>query len=415
MAKRFMVKSGMRALLVFITLSMAGCSTISGWFTDDEELEIRTLKPIEAAFEPEELWSEDVGNGVENYYSLLRPTMGYDLLFAASRQGEITAFEPLTGKEVWSRDFATYPNDGYLSFISNLWSDGVSAKISGGLTVAYESVFFGTEDGDVYAIDAKTGETKWRVKIKGEVIAAPAVDEGVLVVNTGSGVLFALDTVSGEELWTYESDVPALSLRGISPPSAANGGALVGTATGKLAVVLLRSGQVAWEQTISAPSGATELDRIVDIDSQPLVLGGTIFTVSFDGTLAAVEMRTGRVIWKREYKSYRSISVSGNRLFVVDTNSHVYSLDRRNGVEQWSQNALNRRVLTAVEPVGEYLVAGDKYGFLHWFNQSDGKIVARMDIGGDDEDEAIYTTPVAKDNVIYTMTREGELVAIETP
>lgn len=415
MVNTLKVQKGLRLSLLVAAVTMSGCSTISGWFTDDEELEIRTLAPIEAKFEPEVMWSEDVGNGVENYYSLLRPVYGYDMLFAASRQGSVTAFEPATGKEVWSRDFATYPNEGYFSFISNMWSDGVSAKISGGLTTAYETVFFGTEDGDVFAIDANTGENKWQVKVKGEVIAAPAVEEGVVVVNTGAGVLFALDAETGEPRWSYESDVPALSLRGISPPTAANGGAIVGTATGKLAVALIGTGQVAWEQTIAAPSGATELDRIVDIDSQPLVIGGTIFTISFDGTLAAVEMRTGRVIWKREYKSYRSISSQGNSLFVVDTNSHVYSLDRRNGVEQWSQSGLKRRVLTAVEPVGEYLVAGDKYGFLHWFDQADGQIVARMDVGGDDEDEAIYTTPIAQDNVVYTMTREGELVAIQTP
>lgn len=394
---------------------LSACTTVSNWFADDEEIEIRELDPIDSQFEAKELWSEDVGSGIGEYFSRLSPAMGYDLVFAADRQGEVIAFDEKTGKTVWEQNFATFNNDGYLSFASNLFSSGVSAKISGGLTAAYEKVFFGTEDGNVYALDAKTGEIAWQSEVKGEVIAAPAVDEGMVLVNTGSGTLFALDASSGEQKWKYESDVPALSLRGISAPIASNGGAIVGTAAGKLVVNILANGQTAWEQTIGAPSGATELDRIVDVDAKPLILGGIIYAISFEGTLAAVELRTGRIIWKREYKSYRSLSSSGNRLFVVDANSHIYSLDARNGVEQWSQSSLKQRSVTAATPVGDYIVLGDRFGFLHWVNQSDGQIVSRLDVGGDDEDEGIYAAPIVKGDMVYTQTREGELFAIQMP
>ncbi|MDC0602431.1 outer membrane protein assembly factor BamB [Aliiglaciecola sp.] len=404
-----------KALVLSFVVTISGCSTMSDWFTDDEELEIRKLKPIDAKFEAKQLWSKHLTGGVDFYYSRLRPAVAYEKVFAASRQGVVAAFEQQSGTRVWQRDFATYQNEGWFSSIGNLWSDGISAKISGGVTVIYETVFFGTENGEVYALDANTGETKWQVNIKGEVIAAPAVDENIVIVNTGAGLMFALDAATGEEVWRYESDVPALSLRGISAPLAANGGAIVGTATGKLVVNIINSGQTVWEQTVSAPSGATELERIVDVDSQPIIVGPNVYVVSFDGTLASVELRTGRVIWKREYNSYRRIVVDGNSLFVTDTNSNIYSIDRRNGVELWSQNSLKQRNLTAPEVSGAYIVVGDKYGFLHWIDKQDGTIVSRLDIGGDDEDEGIYAAPVANGNLLYTQTREGELVAIEIP
>ena len=62
-----------------------------------------------------------------------------------------------------------------------------------------------------------------------------------------------------------------------------------------------------------------------------------------------------------------------------------------------------------------YLVAGDKFGFLHWFDQADGKVVARLDVGNDDEDEGIYHSPVVDEDTLYTQTRDGKLVAIKTP
>jgi outer membrane protein assembly factor BamB len=246
-------------------------------------------------------------------------------------------------------------------------------------------------------------------------LAAPAIDSGVLVVSTTSGLIVALNAETGEQLWTYESEVPPLSLRGVSAAVAAAGGAIVGTATGKLVVNILESGQTAWEQPITAPSGATELDRIVDIDSRPLVSGSQVYVISNDGTLASVELRSGRVIWKREYKSYRRLTQAGANLFLVDNDSNVYGLDIRNGVELWSQTGLKRRQLTAAEPIGNYLVVGDKFGFLHWLNQTDGQIVSRLEVGGDDEDEAIYTAPVVDGNMLYTQTRDGKLVAISIP
>ena len=60
-------------------------------------------------------------------------------------------------------------------------------------------------------------------------------------------------------------------------------------------------------------------------------------------------------------------------------------------------------------------MAGDKWGFLHFFDQAEGKIVARVDVGGDDEDESIYSAPVVDGNILYTQTRDGKLVAIQVP
>lgn len=415
MVKVKIVKQSFLFLLLTSSLLLSSCTTISNWFYDEDELEIRRLKPIDAQFSPSEAWSVDLGDGIGKFYSKLKPAVAYGKVFAANRQGIVSAYDQVTGKKIWTRNFAIFDNKGETSGISNLWSSGLSAKIAGGLSVAYETVFFGTENGEVVALDTNTGEQKWLTTVKGEVLAAPAIDAGIVLINTGSGFIFALNADDGEEVWSSESDVPPLSLRGVSSPAAVNGGAIIGTATGKLIVNILETGQTAWEQVISAATGVTELERIVDIDSEPLVAGGNVYIISYDGTLASVELRSGRVIWKREYKSYRSLSLSGSTLYLVDINSNVYALDSRNGVELWSQGALKERLLTGITPIGSYLVAGDKYGYLHWFDQADGKIVAQLEVGEDDEDEGIYHAPVADGDVLYTQTRDGKLVAIKMP
>lgn len=398
-------------LAVALSFTLSGCQTVSDWFADDEEIEIRRLQPIEAQFSPKENWSVDIGDGVDGYFSRLRPVYANDMLFAADRHGTLVALNPESGKTIWEKDFAIFRDEGFFSSVSRLWQSGESAKI-GGISVADNKLFVGTEDGLIMALDARTGEPLWDASVAGEILAPPAYDEGVMVVNTGAGVLFGFNAETGEQLWSAETDVPPLTLRGISGPVASNGGVLTGTPTGKLQANILDSGIMAWDTPITTPSGATELERIVDIDMTPVIYGGTIYAVSYNGSLASVELRSGRVVWKREYGSYQNLAMEGNQLFVVDTKSHIYALDRRNGVELWSQSGLKKRSLTAAEPVGDYIVVGDKWGYLHWLSQESGKIVARFDLGGDDEDEGIFVAPVTVGDNIVVMTRDGTLASL---
>lgn len=404
-----------RLIITLLALSLSGCATVSDWFADDEELDIRRLKPIEAAFEPEIKWDIDVGDGVQDYFSRLAPAVAYGKVFAASRDGIVVAIDQETGKKIWEQDFANYENYSFKKAMLWYSNRAVSAKISGGLSVAYQSVYFGTEDGYVYALEEATGELKWKVGVKGEVISAPAVDAGVVLVNTTSGHLIALNPENGEQKWVTESDVPPLTLRGVSAPAADSGGALIGTPSGKLKVSILETGMVAWETQIASPSGATELERIVDIDVKPLVFGGNVFVVSYNGTLSAVELRTGQVVWTREYGSYRNISIDGNRLFVVDNSSNIFAIDRRSGVELWSNVGLKDRNITSATPHGDYVVVGDMFGFIHWFTQDEGKLVAQLAVGDDDEDEAIFTGPISAENILYVQTRDGKIAAVTQP
>lgn len=395
-----------------VSLLVSGCSTISGWFADEEELEIRQLQPIDATFTPSVQWQQDIGRGVDGFFSNLHPAVAYGKVFAASRDGVVMALDKTSGKRIWRIELPQDRDSGWFDWFHGTYP---TAKVAGGLVASYDKVFVGTEDGMVVALAEDSGAQVWKTDVAGEVLSTPAVDGGLVVVNTGAGDTVALDAETGEEKWRYESEVPPLSLRGLSSPVMVAGGVLTGTATGKVAVAVADNGMLAWEQAVAAPTGATELERLADIDVKPLVAGNMVYVVSYDGTLAALELRSGRVLWKREYASYQTLSIAGNNLFAVDLNGVVYALDRRNGIELWSVSSLKQRGLTAAVTLDDYLLVGDKWGFVHWLNQEDGKVVARLSLGGDDEDHGIYTAPVVDGKVFYTQTRSGTLYAVETP
>ncbi len=389
--------------MLLLSTTLFACSS-----TDDEEDEknkIAELPEIQQQFSPKKLWDNSVGDGVSDYFSRLKPAIAYNSVFAASRSGDVYAFAIDNGKELWHTDVAKL--DQQVGFF-----DGKKpARLAGGVLAGVNKVFIGSEDGILYALDAKTGELAWQSKVKGEIIAMPAIDNGIVVVNTVSGVLKAFDAIDGKEVWQVDLEVPPLSLRGTSAPVIAAGGVLVGTASGELSVYILENGQAGWSAEIGEATGSTELERVIDVDSAPIVFGDKIYAISSRGHLAAIDLRSGRLVWERQYSSYRSMTLDGNDIFITDVKGHIYSVNRLNGLEQWSQLSLTNRKVTGPVVVGNYVVVGDFEGYLHWLNSETGEMVAQYHVDG----SGIYATPVVHNDIIYTQSRDGDLQAIKTP
>ncbi|GIU18684.1 outer membrane protein assembly factor BamB [Shewanella sp. c952] len=378
---------------------LSACSS-----NDVEEEPITPLAEIEASVFPEMNWSANVGDGVGDYYSRLRPAARYDKLFVADRYGKVLAFDEATGEKAWEKDFSSI-------FRDNILAKNKGARLAGGVTAARNKVFVGGESGLVAAFDAETGDNLWHVIAGGEVLSAPTVGEDIVVVNTGAGTLEAFNVDDGEKRWTYENQLPTLTLRGTGSAAYDAGGFFVGTADGKIAVVIKNNGQAAWEQAIYTPAGGNEFSRMADVDMKPLLVGENLYAVSYNGNLVSMEMRTGRVVWTRKYSSFHELAYSGASLFVVDDHSRIYSVDRRNGLELWNNSELANRGLTAAVSFKDYIVVGDFEGYLHFLNKSDGKIVGRIEV----DSSGLYSQPlVVKDN-LYVQTRGGKVVRVTLP
>ena len=386
-----------KTLLIGLVASalLAGCSS------ETDSIIMAPLPQVENQFTPTIVWDKSVGNGVEQFYSELSPAWDGSTVYAADRKGLVKALELDSGKEIWSVDLSQ--RTGFLS--ANL-----SALLSGGLTISDDKIFIGTERGTVIALNKEDGQVAWDVEVAGEALSKPTVSNDLVMVHTSNGQLQALDVNSGEIKWTVNMDTPSLSLRGESAPAVAFGAALVGGDNGRVSAVLLSQGQLIWQQRISQVTSSTEIGRLNDVDMTPIIDDGKVYAIAYNGTLAALDMRSGQILWKRELGSVNDMVLSGDNLYLVDQNDRVLSVRKSDGVTLWTQEELLNRGLSAPEMYNGYLVVGDKEGYLHWLDMATGGFVAQNKLNS----SGIHSRPVvasdklmvqAKNGTVYLLTR----------
>src|SRR5690606_39933938 len=116
-------------------------------------------------------------------------------------------------------------------------------------------------EGDVIALDAATGAEKWRAKVVNEVIAAPAVGQGLVIVHSNDGRVTAFDAASGERRWFWNHEMPLLTVRGNDAPSLGPGYAFVGNDDGTVTALAMADGHELWSAVSGQPDGRPELAR----------------------------------------------------------------------------------------------------------------------------------------------------------
>ncbi len=330
-------------------------------------------------------WTVQIGETDRYDYS---PVLQAGYVYAVNTKGEISKLNADNGKQEW-RIAATEP-------------------ISGGVGAGGGLVMVGTSRGNVLAYDV-SGKLLWTSHVSSEVLSAPRYFDGKVIVRSGDNQIFGLDAADGIRKWVYTRKVPALSLRSSAGIVIDSGAVYAGFAGGKMIALNADSGQLLWEATVATPKGVTEIERIADITSLPIVDGPVVYAVAYQGRIAAVDRRTGQVVWNREISSYTGMALGVDKLYVSHALGSFYSLDYTTGKTFWRQgDLLNRRLTTPV--VMKHAVAvGDLEGYVHFMNPENGQFVARIRLGN----QAVMSLIIGNEpSQLIIATRNGGLYAV---
>lgn len=378
-----------------LVLLLAGCSTLSDtvssgfglWGGKESGQKPSPLTEFKPSATARISWQASAGDAGDFAF---RPALAAGGLFVAGHDGKLSRLDPSNGHAVWSVEAGN--------------------KLSGGVGAGDGIVVVGTAKGEALAFDAGDGHSLWKAQLSSEILSAPAVSGDIAVVRTGDGRIHGLDARTGERKWTYQRPNPALTLRSYGGILAEGGAVFAGFSGGKLSALDLASGAVGWEASVAMPRGATELERIADITSLPIIDASTrrIFAVAYQGRVACVDIMSGNVVWARDMSSFAGLAVDSRNVYVSDAKGSVVALDKASGASLWKQDKLTGRQLSAPAIIDGYVAVGDYEGYVHLLSREDGSFVARLSTDG----SGIRVRPVELDGGAVVQTAKGGIFAV---
>lgn len=375
------------AALLMVALIFSACSWLGGKDEAEMLLEPLDLVDIQTTLEVKKLWSAKLGDDAEFLRVNLRPAGDGNRIYAASRDGNVIALDPVSGKKIWEVELDT--------------------ELSAGPGVGDGLLAVGSADGTIIALKTSDGGERWRTNLGGETLSTPLIGSNSVVVATVDNLLRALSALDGTERWIIAQSTPILTMRGSASPALAGRTVIAGFDNGRLMAVDIESGDTVWDVVLAPPSGRSDLERLSDIDGQISVVGQDVYAGGYQGRLASLAAESGQVLWAREVSSYVGVAADWGSVYTTSDAGEVIALSRNTGQETWRQASLLRREPTLPVAFNTAVVVGDLEGYLHFFSVADGTPVARLRFGK----SAISAGPVAVADRLYVQNDAGDIAA----
>jgi outer membrane protein assembly factor BamB len=391
--------AGSCLLALGASVVLSACSTLStylpAWLTTPPSFslpwfghanKLGPLPAFNAKVAPRLRWQVAIGSSANGSFA---PAVRGDAAYVASEDGTIVSVDPANGAERWRVSAGKH----------------LSAGVGANATL----VVVGTDKGDVLALDA-TGKPLWQAKVSSEVSGPPKATDDAIVVWSLDGKIFGLSPKDGSRQWVFQRTTPPLTVRHFAGGIVIRGALFTGTAGGKLLAIDVPTGTLVWEGNVTTPKGATELERLADITSLPVMDERQVCAAAFQGRVACFDPQRGTLTWSRDFGSLGGLALDNRYLYLTDDKGAIEALDKDTGASIWKQAKLSDRAPSGPVVVGDYLGVVDGAGYLHLLDRNDGNLVGRLATDG----KPASAQPVATGNLVVWQSVGGKLIGAST-
>ena len=329
-------------------------------------------------------WTADVG-AID--YPMVLNVQSNRVAFSNAK-GQVSLLDAQTGKD--------------------LWRVALNTPVSAGVGTDGQQVALVTRDNQLVAL--RDGQVMWRQTLPAQSFTAPLVAGARVFVLTADRVVMAFDGASGRPLWTQQRTGEPLVLKQAGVLMAFKNTLLVGL-SGRLLALNPDTGAVRWENAVATPRGINDMERLVDMVAPASRAGDVVCVRAFQSQVGCVNAEKGQLLWNRLAPGERGIS--GNDTLMVSnlSNGVVQAWNRANGDRLWDTERLKYRVLSAPLVTPRGILVADNGGFLYLLSLADGTLLNRVRLAGDE----LAAAPLAADNVVVTVTKEGRVSGYELP
>jgi outer membrane protein assembly factor BamB len=347
-----------------------------------------------------EAWRASFGTG-SGYRRRITgvPIVAGDTVFAADAFGIVSAFDAARGGRRWRFD-SERENE----------SDGA---VGAGLAFADGTLYVTTGLAELIALDPANGRPRWRVNLPAPSRGSPTVAGNRILVPTIGNQLLGLDAADGRQVWTHRATATATVPLGLPAPAVEGDTAVAGFASGELVALRVADGRVLWTESL-APAGSVSLADVAGIRALPVIADGRAIAVGMGGLSVAVDLRSGRRLWEREFGGGNAPCVAGDWVFAVTDVGQAAAIGRDDGRIRWvatltpaDRDNRSPGVLATPLLVGGRLIIGASTGQLFALDPTDGRIAGRQRMPG-----GVTLQPAYANGTVYVATDDATLVAL---
>ena len=307
-------------------------------------------------------------------------------------------------------------DDGYLYALKAgdgtlAWKLKTGGAVSSSPAVGNGLVYFMSHDGVFHTVKAKSGIVKWSFATGPELpfqggwdwfLSSPVLSEESVVFGAGDGLVYALDASSGKKRWTFKT-----AGRVRATPAIANGIVYAGSMDGTLYALDLKSGELKWK----FKTEGNQYFHLGEIQSSPAVADGTVFFGSRDGRLYAVEAVTGKLQWRYDNEGNWVISSPAVADGLVITGNsdgeYIHAIDARTGKEKWRRDT-KINVFSSAMVTGSSVAIGDWYGKVWFLDLKTGEPKSVYYF-----EEGVNASPIVSDGVLYVGCEDYNFYAFQ--
>ena len=348
-------------------------------------------------------WGVDIGSGGGYRRKLMaQPIVGNGLVFAMDSAARVTAYDLGSGARRWRLDTKD--------------DDVDSTNVGGGL--AYEGGTLYAVNGlaDLVAIDANTGNVKWRTNFVEPARSAPTIAEGRLFLITIQDKLLGLAADDGRTLWTHQAQNAATAVLGQPAPAYASGLVVAGFGSGEISALRADTGTLVWSDSLGANRARASAADLSSIRGVPVISKGQVFAIGLGGLAVGIDLPAGRRLWERQVAGEDNPWVAGSWMFIISTSQEVAAINTDDGrvawvsaLPRWENPEKQRDALTWYGPllVGDRLIVTGTSGEALALSPYTGEILGQQELSG----PASGVGPIVADGTVLIMTDDGKLSA----
>ncbi len=349
--------------LAILTVGLAGCGTVGGWFGMGETTSAKTkpaeLAEIKATVTLAKAWEASVGPGRPYVFT---PASDGQAAYAAGKDGRIVKLDLATGREVWRTDSGQ--------------------TLSAGVGVGDGLVLVGTPKGELLAYRAADGQPAWKAKLSGEILTVPVAGAGMVAARGNDGKIWLLDARDGKQRWVYSRGLPARIRREPGNLLLTGRAVFAGHPGGKLTALSLANGGPLWETNVALPRGTTELERIADVAGALAADEQMVCAGAYQGRLGCFDQSNGNAVWSREFSGLTGVEMGERFVYAADEHAILQAHDKLRGTSLWRQDKLRERKLGTPLALTSQVAVADFQGYVHLLNLEDGALIARAATDG---------------------------------